>query len=498
MIPGLSIDWGSSTPAYRQIVESIQLAVRNGVLEPPHKLPPTRELARDLGVNRNTVVSAYDFLAREGWIQSQTGRGTFLVPREPTATDPWFTAFSRAAEDAASGDMKSIYRLAIAAEGISFVGSYPAGELMPVEAFGKAVAEALKEEGASILTYGPTAGHTGLRETIASEMRAAGSPTRLDDILITNGAQQALELVFRTFVDRGDPVIVEEPTYTGALNMLGAVGARIVGVPVDERGIRPDLLSLALERHHPRLMYLQPTFHNPTNAVMPEARRREVLALAEHYQCPVVEDDWAADLRLEGEAIPSLHALDGGRHVIHLSTFSKKLMPGLRVGWVTAPTQVLDRLIEMKRISDCGTSPLLQAALNRFLRSGGQQKHLDKILPVYRRRRDAMVRALEKNFPAEAAWIRPTGGLFIWVALPDGFDGNDLFVAARRQGVLYSRGQLFHSDGSGRNHMRLTFSAATPDEIAKGVETLGALLRERWPTAQTVPRQGAVGDIPIF
>lgn len=506
IIPGLQIDLSSSVPVYRQIAEAVREAALEGRLQPGHRLPPTRDLARRLGVNRNTVVAAYETLAGEGWIESHTGRGTFLMSPPRVAAgeghpapraDTWFTAFSRTAEDASAGGLQSIYSLAIATEGISFVGSYPAGELLPVEAFGRAMETTLREQGPQVLGYGPTAGHPPLRESIAGAMRDKGSAVSAESILITNGAQQALELVFRAFLERGDAVIIEEPTYTGALSVLGALGARVVAVPVDDEGIRPDLLAIALERHRPRLTYVQPTFQNPTTRVMTETRRRELLRLARRHRCPLVEDDWGCDLRLEGEELPTLHALDGGRHVIYLGTFSKKLMPGLRVGWIAAPQPVLDRLIELKRLEDCGTSPILQSALHTFLREKGLEKHLERVVPAYRRRRDAMLRALGRHFPEEACWTKPLGGMFVWVNLPATFDGQELFVAAQQKGVLYSRGELFHSDGSGRNCFRLTYSAASPEQIETGVAQLGSLIREFWPaTPATVPR--TVEAMPIF
>jgi DNA-binding transcriptional MocR family regulator len=506
-IPGLHINLDSSEPVYRQIGTAIRTAVLEGSLRPGHRLPPTRDLARELGVNRNTVVAAYEMLAVEGRVRSHTGKGTFVVSRSGGAdpgpdaapdADPWFTAFSRAAEGAVNGGLQSIYRLLTVPEGISFVGSYPADELMPVEAFGRAMAGALGDGGSHLLSYGPTSGDPALREAIAGEMRDKGSPVSSDEILITNGAQQAIEMVFRAFLDPGDAVVIEEPTYTGALTVLGSLGARIVGVPVDENGIRSDLLAVALERHRPRLIYVQPTFHNPTGRVMNLERRREVLALAQRFRCPVVEDDWAGDLRLEGEELPSLHALDDARHVIYLSTFSKKLMPGLRVGWLAAPPPVLERVVEIKRIEDCGTSPILQAGLHRFLRDGGLGRHLARVRPAYRTRRDCMLRALERNFPEGARWTHPVGGLFVWVTLPESFDGDDLFVAASQKGVLYSRGELFHSDGSGRNELRLTYSAASTSEIESGVATLGALIRERWPDRSEPPPSRSVEATPIF
>jgi 2-aminoadipate transaminase len=506
-LPGLNIDPDAATPVYRQIAEGIQTALRDGRLAAGQQLPPTRDLAKQLGVNRNTVIAAYDLLIELGVATGHTGRGTFLVGTRnggaavhggASPDDPWLGAFARAVQGPGVGNLLTIYRVATSHEGISLAGGYPAAELMPVEAFARAMEKTLRERGAEVLSYGPTAGYGPLRETIAKEMRRKGSPSDASSILITNGSQQALELAFRAFVDPGDAVVVEDPTYTGAISALAALGARLVGVPMDEQGIRPDLLELALSRHRPRLMYVQPTFHNPTARVMSEARRRDVLAIAARHRCVIVEDDWAGDLRFEGNAVPSLHALDGGQHVLYLSTFSKKLLPGLRVGWVAAPEPVFERLLALKQIEDCGTSPLVQAALHAFIAGGAQDDHLTRVRAAYLSRSRAMDEAIRIHFPDGARLTRSSGGLFCWVTLPETVDGDELFVAARERGVLIGRGSLFHVSGGGRNTLRLTFSSAGEDQIREGIKVLGELLRERWPKDRAASRERNFEAVPIL
>lgn len=390
------------------------------------------------------------------------------------------------------------YRVAISSEGISFAGSYPAADLMPVEAFRRAMTAVLRERGPELLSYGSPAGYAPLRESIAAGMRARGSSVEADSILVTNGSQQALELVFRTFVDPGDTVLVEDPTYTGASSALGSQGARVIGIPGDADGLRIDLLARALERHRPRLLYVQPTFHNPTARVLSDPRRRDLLVLAARHRCVVVEDDWGGDLRLEGEDRPTLHALDRGRHVVYLSTFSKKLLPGIRVGWVAAPARVIDRLVALKQVADCGTSPLLQAALERFLSEGGLAEHLRRVRKVYRERRDLMLGALDTHLAGAATWRRPLGGLFVWVTLANGLDSNELFTAAQARGVLFSRGELFHVEGGGRDAMRLTYAAAAPEQIEAGVRILGELIRARRPARRTESPERQAAAVPIL
>ena len=392
----------------------------------------------------------------------------------------------------------TIYRVATSHEGISLAGGYPAAELMPVEPFARAMEQTLKERGAEVLSYGPTAGYGPLRETIAAEMTRKGSPCDASSILITNGSQQALELAFRAFVDPGDAVVVEDPTYTGAISALAALGARLVGVPLDDEGLRPDLLELALTRHRPRVLYVQPTFHNPTARVMGEARRRDILAIAARHRCVIVEDDWAGDLRFEGRDVPTLHALDGGKHVLYLSTFSKKLLPGLRVGWVAAPEPVFERLLALKQIEDCGTSPLVQAALHAFIEGGAQDDHLARVRSAYLARSLAMDEAIRIHFPEGARFTRASGGLFSWVTLPETVDGDELFAAARERGVLVGRGSLFHVSGGGRNTLRLTFSAAAEEQIRSGITVLGELLRQRWPKDRPASRERNFEAVPIL
>jgi DNA-binding transcriptional MocR family regulator len=506
-LPGLTIDISAATPVYRQITEGIQSALRDGRLVAGQQLPPTRDLAKQLAVNRNTVIAAYDLLVELGVATGHTGRGTFLVGPRGSGTaarggassdDPWLGAFARAVQGPGVGNLLTIYRVATSHEGISLAGGYPAGELMPVEAFARAMEKTLEERGVEVLSYGPTAGYAPLREAIAAEMRRKGSPCDPSSVLITNGSQQALELAFRAFVDPGDAVVVEDPTYTGAISALSALSARLVGVPMDDEGLRPDLLELALSRHRPRLMYVQPTFHNPTARVMSEARRRDVLAIAARYRCIIVEDDWAGDLRFAGRDLPTLHALDGGQHVLYLSTFSKKLLPGLRVGWVVAPEPVFERLLALKQIEDCGTSPLVQAALHAFIAGGAQEEHLARVRSAYLARSLAMDEAMRIHFPEGARFTRSSGGLFSWVALPETVDGDELFAAASERGVLVGRGSLFHVSGGGRNTLRLTFSAASEEQIREGIRVLGELLRQRWPKDRAMTRERNFEAVPIL
>lgn len=506
-IPGLRLDGDAGKPVYRQIADAVAAAVRDGRLSGGDRLPPTRDLARDLGVNRNTVVAAYEDLTASGIVTGHTGRGTFVVPIEPdggeaSSTDrgagAWSLPFSRAVDGPGVERLMTVYRSTLSSEGISFAGAYPAPDLLPVDAFRRAMIAVLDERPERVLSYGPTAGDPELRETLAGDLRRRGSSVDPADVLVTGGAQQGLELIFRTLLDRGDVALVEDPTYTGALSVLGSVGARVVGLPADADGLLPDALEAALERYRPRLLYLQPTFQNPTTRETSVERRLAIVDLARRHRCPLIEDDWAGDLRIDGDDLPTLHALDGGANVVHLSSFSKKLMPGLRIGWVAAPPEVARRLEALKQIADCGTSPLLQAALQRFLSEGELDGHLRRVRETYRERRDGMLAALRRAFPSPVAWTRPRGGLFVWVTLPDRVDGDELFAAATREGVTFSRGSLFHLDGRGRNTLRLAYAAVDPERIERGLDVLGGLLAERVRAAAPGTSDRLVETLPVL
>jgi len=317
-----------------------------------------------------------------------------------------------------------------------------------------------------------------------------------DEVLITNGSQQAIDLIARAFVDHGDLVLIENPTYSGAISSFESFGARLAGLPLDGEGLLPGTISRSAGRNGAKLLYLTPSFQNPTTAVMPLDRRRRILEEAAASNLLVVEDDWAGGLRFEGEDLPALRSLDGEGRVIYLSTFAKMLIPGLRIGWIAAQRPVIERLVVLKQINDYCSSPLVQAALDEFCRSGALSRHLNVVRAVYRERRDRMVAALARHFPAGAFWTRPEGGLFLWVRLPAPIDAGALQSEAESRGVIVSAGDPFYLEGRGPSCLRLTFASATNAEIDRGIRVLGSILkkllsaqgrRRREPAPEAVP-----------
>jgi 2-aminoadipate transaminase len=371
---------------------------------------------------------------------------------------------------------------------ISFGGGLPAPDVFPVQRFEEACHKVLTEHSAAALQYGETEGYRPLRELIANNMARYGIKAQPGNVLITSGSQQALDLIGKLFINRGDRVLVEAPTYLGALQAFNVYGAEYESVPIDDNGLRTELLERPL-RSGPKFMYVLPNFQNPAGTTLSEERRHELVLLADRYGIPIIEDDPYGQLRYEGEHLPSLVALDRENlrrddgysigNVIYLSTFSKTLAPGLRLGWIVAPPDVIAKLAQLKQGADLHTSTFTQFVAYEVARDGFLDKHVKLIRQVYRERRDVMLQALREFFPPEVTWTHPQGGLFLWVTLPGGLDMKAIFKSAIEQNVAFVPGDSFYAnDGrEGSRHMRLNFSNAAPEQIREGVRRLATAVK---------------------
>jgi DNA-binding transcriptional MocR family regulator len=349
--------------------------------------------------------------------------------------------------------------------------------LFPIAELRRSIAEAIAEDGpAASLQYAPGEGHPPLRDAIAEYLRQLGLDVTADDILVTAGAQQAIDLIARSLLRPGDRVIVEEPTYPGALEAFEAAGAELVGVPVDVDGMQTDVLARVLG-DGARLIYTVPTFHNPTGVVMSAARRRHLVELAHRHRVPVLEDDYVHEVRFGSPVPPPIASLDRWGNVMHVGSFSKSLLPALRLGFVVARGQLRERLTLLKRIADGGSSALLQRALDRNLRRGILESHWKRTSRVYRRRQAAMARALKQHFPESATWTSPGGGVVMWVRVP-GVSVTGLFDRAISAGASFGLGPAFFTKPADQPFMRLNFAAIDEAEIERGIEILGCLIRE--------------------
>ncbi len=483
----------SHIPLYVQLRDQLRALVHSGELRSGDRIPASRELAAQLGVHRTTVANAYAELESEGLIQGHVGRGTFIcgTPVRQFTPPPrsngngnggmrWESLFAdERAEEGLSRLMPDV-----PADEIAFVTARPSDEFFPVEEFRLCCNAALRSEGRRILQLGSTDGYEPLKRVLIEMLRGEGLNVRSEQLLITGGCQQAIDLLCKTFLRPGDAVALENPAYPGAIAIFS--GARVralaVGVETESRrtgytGLDVNALESVLMQNRVKFVFITPDFHNPTGTTLPVAERRRLLEIAARYQVPVIEDYIYARLRLRGTAVPSLKSLDRTGSVIHIDSFSKIAFPGLRVGWCIGPESVIERLRVVKQSTDLHTDQLSQAALAEFVRRGHLARHLAKMKKVYRGRLEALEAALEKHMPEDTTWSRPEGGMSIWVTLPAGLDAGELLIHVRERGVHFVPGRYFYFQNPQLNTLRLGFAGLDEKRIARGVQTLAELLK---------------------
>jgi 2-aminoadipate transaminase len=387
----------------------------------------------------------------------------------------WSGRLARRAHELRHSAVRELLKITEQPDFISFGGGMPAPELFPIESIAEASARVLRDRGSTALQYGTTEGYRPLRNWITEHLRADGVPCEPENVLITTGSQQALDLLGKLFVDRGDPVLVESPTYLAVLQAWHAYGARYHTVAADDEGMVVDGLEPRLRAERPRVIYCVPNFQNPSGVTLTTARRESLVRQAGAAGIPVVEDDPYRALRYEGDDLIRLQALDPA-NVVGLGSFSKLLAPGLRVGWAAGPHAVIDKMVLAKQSTDLHTSTFNQMIVYECLRMGVLELGLPRLRAAYRSRRDAMLEAVARYFPSEVRWTRPAGGMFLWVTLPAHMDAAELLARALVERVAFVPGAAFHADGGGRNTFRLNFSNMSEDMIAIGVERLGRLL----------------------
>jgi GntR family transcriptional regulator/MocR family aminotransferase len=482
----IPLDRQGAIPLYQQIKTHLRQGILSGSLAADTRLPASRQLAQDLGVNRITVENAYAELEAEGLIFSKLGSGTYVLPPDPlpplaknSPGAPW-PLWQQSVQDKTSGGRlpAQMHKPARRPDLISFASGIGDANLFPAEDFRKVLQTVMRRDGIAALDYGERNGHAPLRESIAHILASQGIQTRPENVLITAGSQQALSLVSQLLLKPGDVILVENPTYSGALDLFRALGFKVVGIPVDGQGMQVERLEELLQQHHPKLIYTIPNFHNPTGTCLNGPRRRQLLVLADRYNVPILEDDFVGDLRYDGRTQPALKALDPGGRVIYVSTFSKMLMPGLRVGFLAAEGPVYDGLVSFKRVNDLATSTLVQRALEAYVTVGRYQAHLRRSCQIFRKRRDVMLAAIQRYLPAGVRFDPPQGGLFLWLQLPENMDSEKLLPLACEEGVDFAPGNGFFPDGiGGRGWLRLNFVAQAPDQINEGIKRLGKAVK---------------------
>jgi 2-aminoadipate transaminase len=404
---------------------------------------------------------------------------------------PWIHRYAQRTQRMTSSMIRELLKLTAEPDIISFAGGLPAPEMFPIEEIKEAVETVLTSKGSQALQYSTTEGYPPLREMLVRHMKRYGIVVDTDNVLITSGSQQALDLIGKILINPGDKILTEYPSYLGAIQAFTMYGADYVTVPIDENGVIPDSLEVGL-RAGPKFMYLLPNFQNPTGVTISAERRRELVLLADRYGIPIVEDDPYGQLRYEGDHIKPLVVIDAeclecqhnGKYsgnVIYMSTFSKTLAPGLRLGWIVAPKEVANRIVQAKQGTDLHTSTFDQMVAYEVGRGGFIDRHVQRIREVYGNRRKIMLDALARAFPDPTAgvrWTRPQGGLFLWIELPDWMNTVELLKAAVKQKVAFVPGTPFFPNGGGHNTMRLNFSYGNEAMIEEGIARLGRVVHD--------------------
>lgn len=478
----IHLDREHTTPLYRQIVAQVMAQIEDGSLPIGRLLPPERKLADRLKVNRTTVVTAYRDLVATGMVEARVGRGTWVSDAMMDGANPpqslaWQTLFSATTERMRDPAMRDMLAAMRQPGTIAFGTGAPAPEFFPVDRFRQAMDEALAEYGPELFVYGPVQGSLPLREALIAWMARGGIRTSAEQTVVLHGSQQGLDLIARVLLEPGDAVVVESPTYLGALHVFRGAGARLLPVALDYDGMRMDLLEQVLARHRPKFIYTLPTYQNPTGVTLSLARRHALLTLAARYGVPIVEDDTYSELSYGDDPPPRLAALDRRGLVIYLSTMSKIFLPGLRLGWLAAPPPVVEAVTLARQSMDVHPNSAMQHILHTFLVRGWLAEHVTDLRPAYRTRRDAMLAALDRMAPVGMTWSKPEGGYFLWCHLPGGMRVRTLATEAAREGVSFVTGESFSPNGGERDALRLNFTGASPEEITEGVRRLTVAIR---------------------
>lgn len=465
-----------------EIADTFAKAIATGRLPAGHQLPTVRALAEQLGTTRTTVLAAYHLLRNQGLVEGVVGRGT-SVRRDLPGDSGSAATFSPAAREALLGVARATPRPRLP-EGQALVADFAPGApdqaLFPVREFEASLARVLASRGGELLGYGAQSGEADLRRELA---RRCGAPG--DELLITNGAQQGLDLALRTFCSGPGAVLVPAPTYHHFIDLARVHGLEVVPVPTDDRGV--DLEVLARELPRAQLLYVMPTFHNPTGRTLDEAQRKALMAVVTKTRVPVLVDEFQEELRFSGTPAPRLATLDSRELTITVHTLSKGLFPGVRIGWLEAPRKLLAPLAALKRLCDLETSPLLQAALADFLGSGVFDRHLHSVRQQLAARHATAQRILATEMPTGSTWTRPDGGFSLWLELPRDLDSERVLAACSRRGVLLMPGRMFDPLDRPSSAFRVSLARVTEAQIAAGLSILAECARECLAGASPIP-----------
>ncbi len=472
-------------PIYRQLIRHIRAQIESGILSAGTRLPASRDLAQQLNISRISVVNAYAELRAEGFLSAHAGRGTFIAGDANNAPNPSENGNGHSknsiqeAPTTPDRSLRDMMRLARKPGIISFAQGSPPGDFFPMQHVRDAINSVLDRDGAKAMGYEIAEGYAPLRNAVRDYVSGLGIHCSPDQVLITGGTQQACDMVVQALLSEGDLLVTENPTYLGMIDIARTRRVQIHGIDVDEDGIRLDMLENFILDNRPKLIYVMPTFQNPTGSVMPLHRRRQLLNLANHYQIPVLEDGVYHELRFEGEALPPLKALDETGIVIHASGFTKMMLPGLRIGYIITDNHHYERLVRVKQAADISTPSLNQRTMHLMIQRGILAQQLERNNRELKRRRDVAISAATKHLPPGSRWNVPDGGLYLWVNLPkNGPTSAEVYITAIHMGAAYAIGSVFYTNNCGSHRMRINFSAQKPADIEDGLRRIGRAWRE--------------------
>jgi len=485
----LQLDRGRRVPVYVQIRNQLRERILRGDLPPGTRLPPEREMARRLGVSRTTVVNAYDELVAEGLVEAHVGRGTIVVgpqaawtggasPIRPINWQAHFSPLGQRLRDSASAELLALRQLSTQQRDVSFAFGLPDPTLMPLDRLRQAWDAALSRARAGIVGSCSIQGLVALRESIAAHLEQQDISVSPENVMVVSGSQQGLGFLLRLLTEPGDTVITGAPTYFGALQTFQAHGLRVLGVPVDRNGMEVERVEFLLARYRPRLIYTVPTYQNPTGATMNSERREKLLTLAQRYQIPIIEDDPFSLLYFDEPPPLPIKAFDEAGHVLYLSTFSKYLGLGLRIGFLVAPRPVTQLAIQLKRVTDLQSNTVAQHLIVEFAQRGWLDEQIARARAVYAARCRTMDAALRRHLPPGARWHTPSGGMFLWLELPEQLSASELLLEAGQRGVVFLPGHFMYPANGRRDVCRLNFSYPDEKAIERGCAALGAALRK--------------------
>jgi len=462
----------------KQIYQSIVDRIRSGLLQEEMQLPSVRDLSKQLGVSLVTVVKAYQQLEQEGFITSVQGKGTFIkakksdeVYKEEIHSYDW----QLSVQDYLP--RSQFARFHMVPEKIHLSSSMIDPGLLPNRFLEQEIHKMLADNPRILSQYGEIQGDEQLRKAMYEYLKGFGVPTTPENILVTSGSQQGIDLVARTFVGPGDVVVLEAPTYPGAIDVFRGRGAAILTVPVDKNGMRVDILQNLCDKHKPKIIYTIPTFHNPTGVVMTSKRRRQILDIAQSIQCLIIEDDPCSEIYFDKKPPASIKSMDQNGHVIYLKGLSKTLAPGCRIGILAATGSIFNRLLAAKANTDLGSPLLTQKSILSFINSKRMMDHLKKLRTALRIRRDLVLELLSEHAPDGVSWVIPKGGLNLWLSLPTWIDSNHLLLEAKKQHLTFLPGSACYPVEQENHHLRLSYSYMNEQLLHQGVTTLCNILQ---------------------